>query len=161
RHAAFLHLPLRLQHALVVVRDDADKLRQPLIPLQQNFSSADAAGVFRMSEDHVLDRLHLVTVFPTCELDHLPITTLRKIALFVEHIGNTAGHPSGEVAAGLAQHHHATTGHVLTTVIAQGFDHRVKATVTHTKPLTGNTGDVGLSAGSAVERYVSDDYVFL
>ena len=50
-----------------------------------------------------------------------------EIAGFIQHVGNAAGHARGEIAAGLAQHHHAPAGHVFATVIADGLDDRVHA----------------------------------
>src|SRR6266550_1084520 len=112
-----------------------------------------------MAEDHVLDRLNLLRIFEARKLDHRLVTAPAKISLFIEHVGNTAGHPRGKVAPGLAQHYHATAGHVFTTVIAQGFDHGADSAVTHTKPLTRYATDVGFAACRPVERHVADDHV--
>src|SRR6267142_205413 len=114
-----------------------------------------------MAEDHVLDRIHLVHVFNPGELDHRFIATSSKVPCFIQHVGDTAGHPRSKVATRLAQHYHAAAGHVFTSVIAQGFDHGVDSAVAHTKPLTRNATNVGFAAGRTVERYVADDYVFL
>src|SRR6266478_5835125 len=45
-HAVALHLLLRFKHAVIVVRDNANKSRQPLIPRKQHFGSANAARIF-------------------------------------------------------------------------------------------------------------------
>ncbi len=70
-------------------------------------------------------------------------------------------HPRSKVAACLTQYDHATAGHVLATVIAHCFNHRVDSAVAHTKPLPGNAADVGFAAGRTVEGYVADDHVVL
>src|ERR1700694_4987908 len=79
RHAAFPHLLLGVEHAFVVVRNDAHELWQPLVPPKQYLGSACAAGMFSMTKDHVLNRLDLFWIFEASKLDHLFIATADKI----------------------------------------------------------------------------------
>ena len=79
-----------------------------------------AAGVMVLLH-HLFFRVHRL------ELDHRQVAALGEVAGFVEHISDAARHAGGEVAPGLADHHHDAAGHVLATVIARAFDDRERA----------------------------------
>src|SRR3712207_7162821 len=58
--------------------------------------------------------LSLHDALPICE-----IAAPGEVLRLIQHIGHAARHAGGEVAAGLADHHHDAPGHVFAAVIAQ------------------------------------------
>src|SRR5258708_7471671 len=61
-HAVVQHLPLCGAHAAIVVRDDADKSRQPFIPRKEHLGSAHAAGIFGVPKDHIFERFNILFI---------------------------------------------------------------------------------------------------
>src|SRR6201999_4085981 len=90
---------------------------------------------------------------------HLLVDVVAAVALFVEHVGHTAGHAGREVAAGGPEHHDATAGHVLASMIAHALDDGPHAAVAHGESLTGHAAEIRLARGRAVQRDVADDDV--
>src|SRR5947199_9835178 len=56
------HLFLRVEDALVIVRDNAHKLWQPFVPGEQDFSCAATIRVLSMTKDHVFQCFYLFRV---------------------------------------------------------------------------------------------------
>ena len=79
----------------------------------------------------------------------------------VEHVGDPAAHPGGEVAPGRAEDDDAAAGHVLAAVVADPLDHRVGAGVPHREALAGEAAEEGAPAGRPVEDGVADDHLLL
>ena len=76
----------------------------------------------------VLQRLHIGRIGDRLQVHaRLVAQHARKLARFIQHEGDAAGHARGEIAAGAAQHDHQALGHVLAAVIADDFDHRRRA----------------------------------
>ena len=46
-------------------------------------------------------------------------------------------------------------------MVTHAFDNSVYAAITDAETFAGNTADIGLAAGAAVEGYVADDHVFV
>jgi len=84
-----------------------------------------------------------------------------EVAGGVEHVGDAAAHPGGEVAAGLSEHHHGAAGHVLAAVVAAALHHGSGARAPHREALAGHAAEEGLARGGAVEHGVADDDVLL
>ena len=62
------------------------------------------------------------TVFYQRELHHIHVAEIVERVVGVIDIGYAATHTGGEVAPGLAQHHHAAARHVLAAVVACALD---------------------------------------
>ena len=84
-----------------------------------------------------------------------------EAAVLVEHVGDAAAHPGGEVAPGAAEHDDVAAGHVLAAVVADALDDGVGARVAHGEPLAGEPAEERLAPGRAVEDGVADDHVLL
>ena len=94
------------------------------------------------------------------QLDHRPgCTGCSKRAVRVVDIGDAARHAGGEVAPGLAQHHHHAAGHVFAAVVAAALDHRDRAGVAHREALAGDALEIRLAGDRAVQHRVADDDV--
>ena len=93
--------------------------------------------------------------------DHRHVATLREIAVDIQHVGHAAAHAGREIAPRRPEYHHASTGHVLATVVADRLDDRAHATVANAKPFAGHPANIRLAARRAVERDVADDNVLL
>ena len=91
------------------------------------------------------------------ELDHRHVAEFRKVAGFVQHVGDAAGHAGREVASGLAEHHDDAAGHVFAAMIAGAFDDRDRAGVTHREALAGDAAEVAFALDRAVHHGVADD----
>ena len=87
-------------------------------------------------------------------------THAHEFARFIQNVGNAAGHARGKIAAGLAQHHHRSLGHILAAMVAHRFHHGRGAGVPHRKAFTGHPVEEGLAAGGAVENHVAHQDVF-
>ena len=72
------------------------------------------------------------------ELDELRVDPL---LLEVEHPGDATAHAGGEVAAGLAEHDGAATGHVLAAVVADALGDQVRTRVAYGEPLAHPAAD--------------------
>src|SRR6266436_4718300 len=159
RHTFAPPAALRLEHAAIVIRDDADEFRQPFAPRNQNLSPAHAAGGFNVAKNHIFDCFNFFLVVQASELDHLGIAAPRRIAVYVEHIRETARHPSRKVSSSCPEYNHASPSHIFTAVIANSFDHDRRAAVAHAKPFARNTTDIAFAAGGSIERDVADDHI--
>ena len=79
----------------------------------------------------------------------------------IPHEREPAAHPGREVAAGRAEDHGASAGHVLARVIADAFDHRGRARVAHAEPFADDAADEHVARGRAVQDHVAGDDVLL
>ena len=112
-----------------------------------------------MTRDQLADERHFIRLIEPLEIDHVDVAVERERAVGIEHVGDAAAHAGGEVAAGPPEHDHAPAGHVLAAVIADAFDHRLRAAVADREPLAGNAAHERLAARRAVQRDVADDHV--
>src|SRR3984885_3078763 len=131
------------QPALIVLGHDFHELRNPQLPRIQQPPRAPTAGELPMPLDQLVQLLDVRGILDTGHRHHLLADVATAVALLIEHVGDTAGHAGGEVAAGGSEHHDATPGHVLTTVITHTFDHGSDATVAHREALPGHAAEVG------------------
>src|SRR5690606_16455813 len=92
---------------------------------------------------------------------HGHVAARLEAAVFVEHVGDAAAHAGGEIAPGVAEHHHAAAGHVLAAVIADALDDGGDAGVAHAEALAGHAGEVHLAGDRTVQHRVADDDVLV
>ena len=57
------------------------------------------------------------------KLDHGKIAARGEASIFVQHVGDAAGHAGSKVAAGAAQHDHNAAGHIFAAMVAGALDH--------------------------------------
>src|SRR5690606_19047945 len=84
-----------------------------------------------------------------------------EIAARIPDVRDAARHAGREVAAGGAEDHRAPARHVLAAVVADAFDDRARAAVTHAEALGRAAAEERASAGRAVQRDVADQHVLL
>ena len=70
-------------------------------------------------------------------------------------ISHAARHACREVAAGLAEHHHAAACHIFAAVVARSLDDGDGPAIAHAEALTDDAVDVQLARGGAVESGVA------
>src|SRR6266404_1421102 len=151
---------LHLQHPAIVIRDDPHEFGQPLIPRNQNLSSTHATRDFDVAKDHLLDCFNLFFVVQGSEFYHFDIAPPRKVTISVEHICQSARHTRAKISSSFPEHDDASAGPVFAAVIANSFNHDKGAAVTHAKPFAGNSADVALATGGAIEGNVTNDHIF-
>ena len=96
-----------------------------------------------------LDRVAEVTPIVLVELldlDHLVVDLAVEVAVRVVDVGDAARHAGAEVAAGVAEHDHATAGHVLAAVVADALDDRGGARVADAEALADDAAQEDLAA---------------
>ena len=111
--------------------------------------------------NHLPHQLGFVRVIQLLQCNHLEVAAARKIARFVQHIGDAARHAGREVAPSRPEHDHAAAGHVLAAMIPDGFHHGLSAAVSHGEALTRHASDIRLASRRTVERHVADNDVLL
>src|SRR5258706_985012 len=175
------------QRAAILERHHLHELRQVGNPVLEHHTRAVAAGIEQVAlyeglqhrvvaaadvvELHLAVRLELaigaalgrrvVFLGNRLELDHRHVAALREVALFVEHVGDAAGHSRGEVASRLAEDHDGSAGHVLAAVIAHALDDGGGAGIAHAEALAGHAAEVRFAADRAVHYPIADDDVLL
>ena len=95
------------------------------------------------------------------DVDHVVVHAPVQRAVGVPDEREAAAHARREVAAGRAEDHRASAGHVLAPVVADAFDDRGRARVAHAEPLADEPADEHVAAGRAVEDDVAGDDVLL
>src|SRR5450631_1544599 len=91
------------------------------------------------------------------DVNQLMVVAIDKVALHVEHVGETAGESRAEINARAAEHQDHAARHVLAAMIARPFDHGERAGIAHREALPGGAGRVQLTAGRAVQAGVAHD----
>ena len=114
-----------------------------------------------MLHDRHADEVDIVCVDERLEIDHLAVAAAGEPRLAVEHVRDAAAHPRGEIAARPSKDDHAAAGHVFAGMVADAFDHHVRAAVADAEALARHAAHVRLAAGRAVERDVADNNVVL
>src|SRR5690554_6076790 len=87
------------------------------------------------------------------------IYTIGEHAVWVPDECLAATHTRAKIQAGLAQHHHHTAGHVLTTMVATPFHHSNGAGIAHSKPLASPSSHKELALTRAVQTRVTDQNI--
>ena len=82
-----------------------------------------------------------------------------EVVLFVQHIGDAAGHPGCEVLSRGAEDHAAAAGHVLAAMVPHALHHGDGAGVADAEPLAGHPVDERLAGGGAIQSHVAHDDV--
>src|SRR5258707_7642327 len=93
------------------------------------------------------------------ELDHRRVAQLAEAAARIPDIGDAARHAGGEVAAGLAEHHDDSAGHVFAAMVAGALDYRDGAGVAHREALAGDALEISFAGNRAIEHGIADDDV--
>src|SRR5262249_1746537 len=75
-------------------------------------------------------------------------------------VSNATGHPRGKVATRLTEHHDTPTGHILTAVVPNGFDHSPYAAIADPEALASHATDIRFATGCSIKRHVADNDVF-
>ncbi|MNB69017.1 hypothetical protein D3C75_155370 [compost metagenome] len=89
------------------------------------------------------------------------VHTFTELAVFIQHVGEAAGHARTKVDAGFAQHADDAAGHVFTTVVADAFYHGDGTGVTYGEAFPRTARSEQLAAGSAVQAGVADNAGFM
>ena len=89
------------------------------------------------------------------------VIAVYKSIVLIQHKGETGGHAGAEIEARGPKHHHDAPGHVLATVVADTFDHRMRPGIAHAETFARKPGGEQLAAGRAVQTGVTDDRRFL
>ena len=111
--------------------------------------------------NHGFELLDIVLIFHLLNGNHILIQIPVEMAVLVQHIGDTAAHACRKVFAGSSKNHHPAAGHILTAVLAHALNHCIGAGIADGKPLSGHAVYKDLSAGCAVEGYISGNDIFL
>src|SRR4029450_11257651 len=90
---------LRLKHALVIERKNANKLTDHVIPPEQYLGGPTAARILRVLKDQVLDGFDLARVFYVCYRNHLRIAASDEVPCLIQHVRNPSRHAGGKVTA--------------------------------------------------------------
>ena len=98
--------------------------------------SAEIAGMV------VVARIDVLFVGHRLDIHHRHVAAAAETAVFIEHIGDAARHPGGEVAAGVAEHNHDAAGHVLAAMVARALDHRDRPGVANGEALAGDAAEI-------------------
>src|SRR6185437_1472127 len=104
----------------------AEEIAEPL----QDMRAPYAPGRIDVRADEPTQMLQMV--FHALErdaqdVDQLVVVAIDEIALGVEHVRESTGHPRTEIEAGRSEHDDDATGHVFAAVIASTFDDRERA----------------------------------
>ena len=99
--------------------------------------------------------------FDEAQLHHFHIAEIVEVAVRVPDVGHTAGHACGKVASRLSEYHHASTGHVLTAVVAYALHYGYGAGVADGKALACTAVDVNFAACGAIKQGVACNRVLL
>ena len=152
-----------VEHALVVVRQHLDELRDATSSHEASTSSgARAAGEHRRGA-----RSWSSIRRSRPALSRRSRSTISVVAIRVEvavrrrrrRRCRRACRRRSCVRWGRARR--PAAGHVFAAVVADALDDGADAAVAHAETLAGHAADVGLAAGRAVEGDVADDHVFL
>src|SRR3989344_606020 len=160
-HAGLARLGDGREHALVILRDDPDELRLRGLPVVEQLLRQRRAGVLRVAAQQLLHLLHILGIAERLEFDHRRVATALEVTARIEHECESAGHAGGEVAPHGTDDDHAPAGHALAFVLAHALDDPVRAGISHREALAGQPAEIGLAAGGAVKRDVTDDDVLL
>ena len=88
------------------------------VPLDQSLQSGDLLGVLQAFGSH-----------------HLRVHIAGEITAVIQHVGDAARHAGAEIAARRPEDDDTATGHVFTTVIADGLDNGIDAAVADAEAL--------------------------
>src|SRR5581483_8951982 len=102
-----------------------------------------------------------IPLFHAVERDRFLVAVTGKRAVFVENVRDTARHTRGKITTRLPEHDNTATGHVLTSVISDAFNHCPYAAVAHSEALSRHAANVSLTTGGAIESDVANDDVVL
>src|SRR5690606_36607684 len=102
----------------------------------------------------------------TVEISELQFSAFLRLLVDVlgtqrVNVRHAAGHPGAEVASGGSQNHGDTTGHVLQGVVADSFDDRARAGVSHQEAFPYDPGDEHRTRSRAVADDVSSDHILV
>src|SRR5580698_6374163 len=91
------------------------------------------------------------------KLHHGETAARGESVVFVEHVGDAAGHAGGEVSASTAENDDDATGHIFAAMVAGAFDHGDRPGIAHGETLTGDAAEIAFALDGAVQHGVADD----
>ena len=146
-----------LQHTFVVTGHDRRERRRVSRPVGE-----DGLGHHRTSLGivafHDGPQLDGILCGQRLDVDHLGVD---QRMVQIQNVGHAAGHASGEVPPGRAEHGHASAGHVLAPMVTDAFDNRDRTGVADTEPLAHPATQEQLTRRRSIEDGVAGDDVLL
>src|SRR5690606_20174377 len=149
------------EHALVVGRHDFDELAEHPRPGVEDPRRDGRARVRVMQLDELAELRDILVLLDRLEPYRAEIAARPEIAARIPDARDAAPPTSPAGAAGGAEDHRAPARHVLAAVVADAFDDRARAAVTHAEALGRAAAEERASAGRAVQRDVADQHVLL
>src|ERR1700756_607434 len=112
-----------------------------------------------MVSQHSLNQLDIAIFFELLDPHHCRIKFGPEAFILIQDKDLTATHTSAEIFSGLSEDHHDASGHILTSMVANSFDHRDRTGIAHGKPLAAHPVKVSLAAGCAIQYDIANDDV--
>src|SRR4029077_19295653 len=99
-----------------------------------------------MVRQHTFNQLDITILFELINPDHRRIEPGPEAFVLVQDKDFSAAHAGSEIFAGPSKDHHDPTRHVLTSMIADSFDHGDGTGVAHRKPFAAHAVEISLAA---------------
>ena len=138
-----------------------DEILDVARPVVEHAACEGGAGVEVMLADELEQFLARNAVLDERELDHVHVAEVVERMLGVIDVGHASRHTCGKVAARLAEHHDASTGHVFAAMVACTLDDGDGSGVAYAETFAHTTVDVQFAAGGTIEAGIAcDDILF-
>src|SRR5450759_4927624 len=121
------------------------------MPMSQHASRYGAARAAMMLCDQMPQKALVIFLIHVFESDHVAVAQTVELLSLVEHERGSTAHTGREIPPGWSQHHDGAAGHVFAAVIAHALHPRAGATITNGEALSGDSTEVRLPTGRAVE----------
>jgi hypothetical protein len=145
---------------LVFVREHFDEAPCGFIPVVENPLGTLASSEFHMTANQIANELHVLRIQKRFEVYRFEIAAiLSEVSLLVVDVCNATAHAGCEITPAVSEDKDKAIRHVLAAMITDPFNDGCRARITDGKTLASDTVEENFSAGSAVERNVSDDDV--
>src|SRR5215510_8239531 len=148
------------EHTSVVPGHDFHEFGRKLVPHGEDAPAEFTVVISGVTLDHLLDVGYLLGILEGLEGYCVEITSAAQIASLVQHVSDPAGHASGKVATRLTKHHHASTRHILTAMVPNGFYHGPYTAIAHPEALARHAADIRFATGCPIKCHVTDNDVF-
>src|SRR5437868_5605053 len=104
-----------------------------------------------MVSQHSVNQLDIAILSELLDPDHCRIKLGPEAFILIQDKYLTATHTGAEIFSGLSEDHHNASGHILTSMVANSFNHRDRTGIAHGKPLATHAVKVSLAAGCAIQ----------
>mmetsp|Transcript_12779 Transcript_12779/g.28356 ORF Transcript_12779/g.28356 Transcript_12779/m.28356 type:complete len:345 (-) Transcript_12779:3794-4828(-) len=143
------------------------KMLHASLKVRHNLLRHGRACVLDMTFQHGSDLVSLkgncirqLLVAPA-ECHHLLVTSLLEVPSGIEHPCDAPTHSSAKVGTAAPEHQHATTGHVLASVVTNALNNSPSTGVADSESLSRNATEKGQTKGGTIQADVAnDDVVF-